>query len=164
MTPSEWNRSSKSKFYRVSHKIPKIHKLYLLFSSADLLPSGDDSFASISSIRTKEKHTKLQFYPEPSLDGYFRVVVVTTPNPSNFFVRVPSIILYPSLFCIIERMLSLFLSNILSIDSSVRRRKEIQQYDDNATRTMQPKPKSFVYRWYRGEPILCGTVGRWILV
>lgn len=58
------------------------------FSSVEFLLDAESSFSGPvggKSAQTKDDK-ELQLYPEPSLDKFFNVIVVTAPSPSNFFV------------------------------------------------------------------------------
>lgn len=55
------------------------------YSSVDLLLEGEKSSLTNNDAETKD-NTELRMYPEPAIDKFFNVVVVTAPNPSNFFV------------------------------------------------------------------------------
>lgn len=57
-------------------------------SSVDLLLDSENIVgSSVSGPLVVAKESKeLRLYPEPPLDRYFNVIVVTAPSPSNFFV------------------------------------------------------------------------------
>lgn len=61
----------------------------MFFSSVDLLLDGEKTFAhkigNSGGVQAKE-NVALRLYPEPSLNEFFNVIVVTAPSPSNFFV------------------------------------------------------------------------------
>lgn len=66
------------------------HSELITFSSVDLLLDSEKTFTAppmgnMAFQQTKDK-IQLRLYPEPPLDKFFNVVVVTAPNPSNFFV------------------------------------------------------------------------------
>lgn len=58
-------------------------------SSVDLLLDGEKTFihtiGSSGGAQAKE-NVDLRLYPEPPINKFFNVIVVTAPSPSNFFV------------------------------------------------------------------------------
>lgn len=63
--------------------------LHFAFSSVDLLLDGEKTFAhkigNSVGVQAKE-NADIRLYPEPPLNEFFNVLVVTAPSPSNFFV------------------------------------------------------------------------------
>lgn len=64
---------------------------YFVHSSVDFLLDGEKTFTQkignniAGGVHVKE-NVDLRLYPEPPLNEFFNVLVVTAPSPSNFFV------------------------------------------------------------------------------